>query len=683
MLRSFAHRRAIVAAALLCASRATAIGQPATTHPRTADEYPSILTFRTVRVADGVYAFITPEERSSFQAGNSVAVVGDDGVLVFDTGNIPSMTRRQIAEIRRLTDKPVRFVVNSHWHPDHTLGNAEYRAAFPGVTVIGTVATRAGILERVPAYIDQMRSFAPTDSAMRLRLATGRMRDGSPMPDAIRLTWGLTTRDYAEFMPEVVHTTPSAPDSVFRHSLTVTLGKRRVQIVSPGRGNTDGDAFIFLPDERVLLTGDLVTVPCPFPGTAYFADWIRSLDALLAQRASLIVPGHGDVQHDDAYVRMVRELLTFTLDRVRDGVKHGVPLDTLQKQVDFTAFAKRFTGDDPVRSAAFANFYVQPAVARAYEEVKLDSTAARSTSTAPWPLDRPGFVFDARRRRAVLFGGRDGPRSNGTWEWDGSIWRERAIVGPSARHSHGMVFDSRRGRTMLFGGFDSTGFRGDTWEFDGTSWQKMADTGPAPRAAFGMAYDSARGRTVLFGGGRDFADPVFTDTWEWDGRAWTRVATSGPAGNIFLKMSYDARRQRVVAFGGRGGGGETWEWDGRAWSRAGTSGPPPRDHHAMTYDARRQRVVIFGGGRQLPNGDFPRDTTGAWLRDLWAWDGMAWTQLAENGPPSRGGQPGLTYDPVRDRLILFGGGNLSGTWEWDGRRWTQVSDPPQRRREQR
>lgn len=101
----------------------------------------------------------------------------------------------------------------------------------------------------------------------------------------------------------------------------------------------------------------------------------------------------------------------------------------------------------------------------------------------------------------------------------------------------------------------------------------------------------------------------------------------------------------------------------------------------MTYDARRKRVVIFGGGRQLPNGAFPRDTTGAWLRDLWAWDGKSWTQLSANGPPSRGGQPGLTYDPVRDRFVLFGGGNLSGTWEWDGRRWTQMSDPPERRRD--
>jgi len=520
---------------------------------------------------------------------------------------------------------------------------------------------------------------------MRLRLATGKMRDGTAMPDTVRLTWGLTTRDYAEFMPEVVQTKPLGPDRIVDDSLTIMLGARRVQIVSPGRGNTAGDAFVFLPDERVLLTGDLVTVPCPFPGTAYFAGWIHSLDALLARRAAVIVPGHGDVQHDDAYVRMVRELVAFTLARARDAVRRGVPLDTLQKQIDFAPFVQRFAGDDPVRRAAFENFYAQPAVPRAYEEAKLDSTAQAPQSSgvpptgndaAPWSLDRPGLVFDTRRHVAVLFGGRDASHANGTWEWDGTHWRERRIAGPSARHSHGMVYDARRGRVVLFGGFDSTGFRGDTWEYDGTSWQRMSDTGPAPRAAFGMAYDSARGVTVLYGGGRDFADPVFTDTWEWDGRRWTQHATGrGPSGRVFLKMAYDARRRRVVAFGGRGGGGETWEWNGDAWSRASTSGPPPRDHHAMTYDSRRQRIVIFGGGRQLPNGDFPRDTTGAWLRDLWAWDGTSWTQLAANGPPSRGGLPGLTYDAARDRLVLFGGGNLSGTWEWDGRHWAQVVAP--------
>jgi cyclase len=375
--RSHAHiLRSVASLSLL------ALPAPAAAQARSPSDYPSVLSYRTVRVAEGVYAFITPEERSSFQAGNSVAIVGDDAVLVFDDGNIPSATRRQIAEIRRLTGKPVRWVVNSHWHPDHTLGNAEYRKAFPGVTVIGTSATRAGILERVPTYVAQMKSYAPVDSAMRVRLATGKLRDGSPMPDDVRLVWGLTTRDYAEFMPEVLRTTPSAPDLVFDDSLTIMLGRRRVQLVRPGRGNTAGDAFLFLPDERVLLTGDLVTMPCPFPGTAYFADWIRSLDALLARRATTIVPGHGDVQRDYAYVAKVRELLAFTLAQARDAVKRGLTVDEFQKQIDFGPFAAQFAGDDPVRRDAFSSFYAQAAVPRAYEEAKSEA-GTTSGKSAP------------------------------------------------------------------------------------------------------------------------------------------------------------------------------------------------------------------------------------------------------------------------------------------------------------
>lgn len=351
-------------------------GVAATARAQGAASYPSVLSYKTVRVADGVYAFITPEERTGFQSGNSIAIVGDDGVLVFDTGNIPGSTRRQIAEIRKLTDKPVRYVVNSHWHPDHNLGNSVYRAAFPGVTIIGTSATRAGILERVPTYLGQMKSFATTDSLMRLRLSTGRMRDSSKMADTTRLVWGLITRDYAEFMPEVMQTKPSPPDMLCDDSLTVMLGNRRVKIVSPGRGNTEGDTYVYLPDEHVLLTGDLVTVPGPFPSSSYFGDWIRDLDQLKALHATAIVPGHGEVQHDYTYIDMVRELLVFTRDKAREAVLAGVPLDTLQKQIDFKPFIKRFGGGDVVRSGAMENFYPYPAVLRAYQEASFEVEGA-------------------------------------------------------------------------------------------------------------------------------------------------------------------------------------------------------------------------------------------------------------------------------------------------------------------
>lgn len=330
----------------------------------------SVLTYKTERVADGVYAFITPEERTGFQSGNSIAIIGDDGVLVFDTGNIPSSTRRQIAELRKLTNKPVRYVVNSHWHPDHNLGNSEYRAAFPNAVFIGTSATRAGILERVPTYFDQMKSFQPSDSALRAALVRGTLRDGRQIPENLRVMWGLITRDYAEFMPEVLTGKPLASELVFDDSLTIDLGRKTVKIVRPGRGNTAGDAYIYLPDSKTLLTGDLLTMPCPFPSTSFFSEWINALDQLESRHATTIVPGHGDVEHDYGYLSLVRELLVFTRAGARDAARKGLTLEQAQNAIDFTDFIKRFSAGDIVRAEAFTNFYAQPAVQRALDEAK-------------------------------------------------------------------------------------------------------------------------------------------------------------------------------------------------------------------------------------------------------------------------------------------------------------------------
>ena len=169
-----------------------------------------------------------------------------------------------------------------------------------------------------------------------------------------------------------------ASDLISDDSLTVLLGNRRIRIVSPGRGNTAGDTYIYLPDERVLLTGDLVTYPGPFPGTAFFGEWIRDLDELKALHASTIVPGHGDVQRDYSYIALVRELLTFTREQARNAVLRGVPLDTLQSNIDFEPFVKRFTNGDVVRTDAFRSFYPTQAVQRAYEEASFEIQGAIS-----------------------------------------------------------------------------------------------------------------------------------------------------------------------------------------------------------------------------------------------------------------------------------------------------------------
>ena len=330
----------------------------------------SIMTYQTVQVANGIYAFITPEERSGFQAGNSIVVVGDDGVLVVDTGNLPSMTRRQIADIHRLTDKPIRFVVNTHWHPDHTLGNAEYRAAVPGVTIVSTAATRANMIQRIPVYFSQERDYATTIATLRQRIETGRRRDGSTVSAEDRAFYAMVVGDYDQFMPEINQARIEPSNLTFEDSLTLMLGTREVDVLHLGRGNTAGDAVVYVPDAKVLVTGDLITFPCPFPSSAFLSDWIQSLARAKALGATAYVPGHGPVQRDYAYFDLTSAVLISLRSQVQSAVSKGLSLDDTRKQVSLAEFRERFAGGDTWRGRAFDGFFVPSAIERAYYEAK-------------------------------------------------------------------------------------------------------------------------------------------------------------------------------------------------------------------------------------------------------------------------------------------------------------------------
>jgi len=298
----------------------------------------------------------------------------------------------------------------------------------------------------------------------------------------------------------------------------------------------------------------------------------------------------------------------------------------------------------------------------------------RSPATAPSPRVMHAMVYDVQAGKTLLFGGADGPgsvRLNDTWEYDGVTWTQRNVaVRPATRNGHRMVYDSARGRTVLFGGITGASVAlFDTWEWDGAQWQmRFAMVVPAPRVGHAMAYDAARRRTLLFGGGTSGSSSYFHDTWEWDGVAWQmRQPAVSPPGSDAAVMAYDAARQCTVLFvpitvNATLVGAETWEWDGLTWTqRTPAHMPSPRRLAAMTYDALRQRVVLFGGHH---------DPSSTFLADTWEWDGFDWSLVAPSAHPSGRGQSAMAFDALRGRTVLFGGAlgwgnNEAGdTWEY-------------------
>jgi hypothetical protein len=210
----------------------------------------------------------------------------------------------------------------------------------------------------------------------------------------------------------------------------------------------------------------------------------------------------------------------------------------------------------------------------------LENDAWVTTGKNPeMPAAEPGFVYDRKRDRFIVFGGSSAPgQAHGrTWQLSAGTWTEIPGAGPPPRQAHVMVFDERRGRVVVFGGLATgpAGRRppvlGDTWEFDGERWTRCSvDNGPMARFGAGATYDSRRGRVVIFGGGVDSG--FVNDTWAWDGTAWTKLSAAGPEARGMGYLAYDKSRDRIVMFGGRKGYpngdlNDTWEWDGSAWHR--------------------------------------------------------------------------------------------------------------------
>ena len=259
-------------------------------------------------VAKGIFLFQTAPYGEVGLDGNSIAIVWDDGVLVFDTNGTPAAARAVLAEIKKITDKPVRYVVNSHWHWDHWYGTQVYKEAFPAVQVIAHAATREmmkgpaiefnrpGVEQQLPGYIQMLEKKAAADPGVQARLEMARF-----------------------FLEEKRSVQPVIPDVTFTSTLDLHLGSRHVQVRHEDRAVTPGDAFLVLPEEHVVISGDLIVNPIPFALSVYPTGWLKTLEAIDAIDATLIVPGHGEPLRDERLLHATMDVFRILLARGKGG----------------------------------------------------------------------------------------------------------------------------------------------------------------------------------------------------------------------------------------------------------------------------------------------------------------------------------------------------------------------------
>ncbi|MFM1988249.1 MAG: hypothetical protein RJA99_1206 [Pseudomonadota bacterium] len=254
------------------------------------------------KLSDHAYAYTAEGDP------NTGIVIGDDAVLVADTQATPAMAADVIRRIREVTDKPIRYVVLTHYHAVRVLGASAYGAQ----QVLASQDTRDLIVERGEA-----------DKASEIGRFPRLFRDVETVPAG--LTW---------------------PTMTFVGKMTLWLGSLEVQLLQLGRGHTKGDTVVWLPKDRVLLSGDLVEFDAtPYAGDAYFQDWPRTLDAIAALNPRALVPGRGPaLVGEDRVAQGLASTRAFVSElwaNVKAGAARGEDLKTVYRRT-YDAMAPKY-----------------------------------------------------------------------------------------------------------------------------------------------------------------------------------------------------------------------------------------------------------------------------------------------------------------------------------------------------
>lgn len=300
--------------------------------PPGADYEGDAFTFHKVR--DDIYLAVGTGNLTV--VSNASIVINDEDVLVVDSHTTPAGAWALLRELRRITSKPVRYVINTHFHVDHVHGNQIYPS---NVEIIAHEFTREMI---ATGKSWSGRAYDSVVGSVPEQIVNLERQIGATALSAGRAELTRQLRVRQNFLAATKAVNPTPPNLTLGERMTLFRGKREIRLLFLGRGHTGGDVVVFLPREKIVMTGDLLLKTVPYMGNCYPEEWVETLERLKALEFDVILGGHGDPFQEREKIDHLQAYLRDLWRQAMHLQKSGVAAEEAARRIDMRAHASHY-----------------------------------------------------------------------------------------------------------------------------------------------------------------------------------------------------------------------------------------------------------------------------------------------------------------------------------------------------
>ncbi len=310
-----------------------------------------------IKVTDSVFVF---KPKIDWTHGNGVAIIGSDGIFFVDTFIMPTYALEAIEKLKTVSKLPVKYVLNTHWHYDHVVGNEIFKKTFPDCKFIMHDSTNYFMKTNVKAVLEtDLESSKQALAQLENERKTRKTSNGFPITDSMVWFWDLQIQEAKDLIRDYFKPVAVVPaDITFSDSLTFFWGTQTLKLIHLKQyAHSEGDVMVWMPRRRIVITGDIVVGPTPYETQSNAPGMVKALQQIIDLNPSIVIPGHGVVQHDLNYVKLEQEAFVSYLREAEKAAKNNIPLKDAVAYIKLDDLDYKFTGGDDLKKWTFRSMF--------------------------------------------------------------------------------------------------------------------------------------------------------------------------------------------------------------------------------------------------------------------------------------------------------------------------------------